>query len=743
MGIKGKRKRERLRLLREQNEEPPSDDDEEQELAEGDDFPAHLAMGGPFAPPAARGPVRMKQSELHRLQDQDVLEAMREEHARRKRGTKGAINSANKDDDEFGDSGERMKKKLRTEGLRLGNRSGVNHQGIGTEDLVDDEAAIDVEAILEAAELERQSRAIGLDGSQGQVRLRTSNVRTGAKFSHPLLGLEASVVEALSAEGFVRMTLIQQRVIPFAIEGYDILGQAKTGSGKTLAFVVPVLHASVPHLRRFPKHFVALVLAPTKELCAQIQSVASDVARSVRDMPQPIGVRLITGGTKISEERRALTDGTANLVVGTPGRLKDHVMHCPGWIRSTLRFLVLDEADRMLADGFQRDLDAIVASLPRGRQTFLFSATNSKSVTELARLSLQKTPLFIATRSSQPSFLPGASEEDDTKRDYGEPPAYLTLDDVGGDDEDANEESAVSRTRGSAAPVTEDADDIPSQLRQYCHIAPVETRLRSLYAFVKQVGRRSKAMVFCSTVSSTIFHCMMMGSVGFHNDVLMLHGHMKHRQRLETFDTFCKWETGLLFCTDVAARGLDVPNVEWILQLDPPMDPTEYVHRIGRTARAGNVGNALIFLTPQETNFVRYLSKFGIRMSKYPMPPLPDIQLKLEHVLQLDPIVAKSAVNAYRAHVGAYLSHILKETFDVHQLDLDALAGAFALTSAPAVSIPKSAVEEKKKEYVKGKLKSLNKKKKESIKLFHSQKTKRQWTEDGCFIGVVKPSKSI
>ena len=696
----------------------------------------------------------MKQSELHRMRDQEVLEAMREEHARRKRGNvKGSINAqggGGKDgSNAYGEDEEIIRKKQRTEGLRRGSDRGRAAPGMDNEDM--DVSMLDVEAILESAEMERQQRAIGLDGdgaSAAASKRRTSNVRTGAKFSHPLLGLHESVVGALSAEGFVRMTLIQQRVIPFAMEGYDILGQAKTGSGKTLAFVVPMLHFAVPYLRKFPKHFVGLVLAPTKELCAQIQSVASDVARSVSDMPQSIGVRLITGGTKVHEERRVLIDGTANIVVGTPGRLKDHVMHCPGWVRTTLRFLILDEADRMLADGFQRDLDTIVASLPRGRQTFLFSATNSKSVTELARLSLQKTPLFVATRGLQPSFLPVVSDSDQP-RDLGEPPAYITLDDVEEDDDDKDASDDNGPRQGkkkapkSGASPIEDADDIPSQLRQYCHIAPVETRLLALYNFVKQVGRRSKAMVFCSTVSSTTFHCMMLGAVGFHNDVLMLHGHMKHRQRLETFDTFCKWETGVLFCTDVAARGLDVPNVEWILQLDPPMDPTEYVHRIGRTARAGNVGNALLFLTPQETSFVRYLSKFAIRMTKYPMPPLPDIQLKLEHVLQLDPIVAKSAVNAYRAHVGAYLSHILKETFDVQKLDLDALASAFALTSAPAVSIPKSAVEEKKKEYVKGKLKSLNRKKKESIKLFHQQKTKRQWTEDGCFVGVVKPSKSI
>ena len=745
MGIKGKRKRDRLRMAKEHEEAAQGEDADGNGTDDDDDFPAHLAMGGPFAPPT-RGPsgqMRMKQSELHRLRDQDVLEAMREEHLRRKRSSKGdaAIGTRPKggDDDDDG-ADERHAKKHRTERRNARNEADA-------EDGLEEIEAMDVEAMLENAVQERHQRAAGYDGAIGGPPRRTGNVRSGAKFSHPLLGLDGSVVGALASEGFYRMTLIQQRVIPFAMEGYDILGQAKTGSGKTLAFVVPVLHTSVPYLRKNPKHFIALILAPTKELCAQIQQVASDVARSVKDMPQPIGVKLITGGTKVNDERRALTDGTANVVVGTPGRLKDHVMHCTGWVRNTLRFLILDEADRMLADGFQRDLDAIIAALPRGRQTFLFSATNTKSVNELARLSLQKTPLFISTKGAQPSFL--AAPEDGSghvAEKLAQPPAYSTLEDVDDDDDDGNEEKEGAEGKVARTPVGttgEDADDIPSQLHQFCHIVPAETRLLSLYAFVKQVCRRSKAMVFCSTVSSVIFHCMMMGSVGFHDEVLMLHGHMKHRQRLETFDAFCKWETGILFCTDVAARGLDVPNVEWILQLDPPMDPTEYVHRIGRTARAGNVGNALIFLTPQETNFVRYLAKFGITMKKYPMPKLPDIQLKLEHVLQLDPIVAKSAISAYRAHVGAYLSHILKDTFDVHKLDLEALAHAFALTSAPTVSIPKSAVEETKKEYVTGKLKSLNRKKKESVKMFHQQKTKRQWTDDGCFVGVVKPSKAI
>eukprot|EP00758_Cryptobia_borreli_P013036 Tbor_TRINITY_DN5800_c0_g2::TRINITY_DN5800_c0_g2_i1::g.6964::m.6964/K13179/DDX18, HAS1; ATP-dependent RNA helicase DDX18/HAS1 len=428
----------------------------------------------------------------------------------------------------------------------------------------------------------------------------------------------------------------------------------------------------------------------------------------------------------------------------------------------------------MLADGFQRDLDAIVRAMPKSRQTFLFSATNSKSVKELARLSLSHTPITVDTKGEEPVFVDPEYK--------GVPPAYMIGEDDDDDDEEnveeldkqelkkrrrRDEEGAVvsgigfgevnangrdeeeeeeyyeenddKSKRGKIA--KKDIEDIPSALRQFCHICEVKDRLRALYVFIKKVAKTSKTMVFCSTVASTIFHCQMLGSLGFHEDVLMLHGHMKHRQRVQTFEAFNSWSTGVLFCTDVAARGLDIPLVEWIVQYDPPLDPTEYIHRIGRTARAGTVGNAVIFLNEDEAPFVKYLSRFGINMKRLPMPAtLPDIQLKLENVLQLDPVVAKSAINAYRAHVGAYQSHILNQIFNIHTLDLDALSVAFALTSAPHVSLPKNTTEDKKKEYVKGKLNALNRRKKESVKAYHEFKTKPQWTDEGHFIGVRKPN---
>eukprot|EP00796_Vickermania_ingenoplastis_P001566 gene1566-949_t len=692
MGIKGRRKKLREREAREMEEGPAGPP------------PGVVVMGdGPFQNPTnSLGELRIKKSELYKMNDQEYLDRIQEEHKLRRQSH---LLSAGR-------------KRQRMEDQLLQEVEEVNEGLLGHH--------FDTDDALEAVLAEEKNE----DGAYAQRQPSTS----GPPFAHPLIGLHESLVAALGSAGWSHMTKIQERTLPYALQGYDILGQARTGSGKTLAFCVPILHAALSNPQRRTKGTLALILAPTKELCVQTENVLKRVAEGIPSATAPISVQLITGGTKAAEERRWLSAGVT-VVVGTPGRVHDHARNCKGWEVSGLRFFVLDEADRMLADGFQRDLDAIIGVLPRAsRQTFLFSATNSKSVQELARLSLHRTPIFISTSGDAPTAIEMKEEEAEGSVSAAAAalPPYQNFALASNSDDSAEDTEEV-----------EEADTIPSTLRQFCHIVPAEDRLLALYVFVKRIARKSKGMVFCSTVASTTFHYQMMGSVGFHDEVMMLHGHMKHRQRVQAFQVFSEWDHGVLFCTDVAARGLDIPKVEWILQYDPPLDPTEYIHRIGRTARAGRVGQSLLFLTPEEINFVRYLKKFGIHLEKYPMPAaLPRIQEKLEHVLQLDPVVAKSAVAAYRAHVGAYQSHILKQTFDVHRLDLENLATAFALTAAPLVTLPKNTAESKQQEYVKGKLKSLNRRRKEALRHYEDMKTKKQW-DGSMFVGVVRPHKQM
>lgn len=725
MGIKGRRKKLRdreERAAREAEMNGAATLDEENDDDSGLDGVV-ISGNGPYRPPVdAYGNLKMKKSDLFRMQDMDYLEQLQEEHRNRRNGN------------------------LTTEKLR--------RKRLRDTDDEDNEVRQAEEEIMGQVPASAAVFTSSATDDTDPIE-RRKRAAHGAHFSHPLIGIDPLVVAALQNEGFVRMTCIQERSIPYALDGYDLLGQARTGSGKTLAFCVPLLHTTKDVVKRYPRSTVGLLLAPTKELCVQTHTILTRICKHIPASVATFHVQLITGGTKVSEERRRLSS-EVSVVVGTPGRVHDHVLHCKAWDLSRLRILVLDEADRMLADGFQRDLDSIIEHLPKSRQTFLFSATNSKSVRELARLSLSRTPILISTKGNTPVPVPLGADEDTAGSGIRASAAalapYRNFDDPDSNaSEDEAEEPEPSKSsgrnggseedhsvRGSSA-CQDDEDSIPSTLRQFCSIVETEDRLRALYYFVKQVARQSKAMIFCSTVASTIFHCQMIGSVGFHNDVMMLHGHMKHRQRVQAFEVFNGWKTGVLFCTDVAARGLDIPHVSWILQYDPPLDPTEYIHRIGRTARAGGVGNALLLLTPNEASFVRYLANFGIHLHRYPMPDsLPPIQEKLEHVLQLDDVVAKSAVTAFRAHVGAYQSHILKETFNVHALNLQALSKAFALTAAPHVTLPKNSEEEKQKEYVKGKLKSLNRRHKDALRHYEINKTRHQW-EGSNFIGIYKP----
>ncbi|CCW67703.1 unnamed protein product [Phytomonas sp. Hart1] len=697
----------------------------------GDNFVNNPPSGSFNSEENAYPSMRMKKSELFRMQDEDYLDRIREEHEHRRTSHLKPL-------------------------TRKRQRSSSTMNGDSGDDS-DDARVIDITRRylghrFHSGALLHPSTPVGRCPSppeepfpaEGEESIPTAPPSSSEEgFAHPLIGLDPVLVTALHAEGFYRMRPIQARAMPYVLEGYDLLGQARTGSGKTLAFCVPLLQLTT--WRRAPSlpspcTTSALILSPTKELCVQTHDV---LRRIGQHLPEGIfSLQLITGGTKITEERRRLVMG-AGIVIGTPGRVRDHVRHCPGWDLSRLRFLVLDEADRMLADGFRRDLDATIERLPKSRQTLLFSATNSKSVEDLARLSLTRTPIFIDTAGEAPIPI-SVMGNDGADLGLGAValPPYRHFGEVCTTAaEEEEEEACEDSSNHNSSPAAEEgdaADAIPSTLSQFCRVVQLEDRLRSLYVFVKRVARSSKAMVFCSSVASTTFHFQMMGSVGFHHDVMMLHGHMKHRQRLAVFQAFRNSENGVLFCTDVAARGLDIPKVEWILQYDPPLDPTEYIHRIGRTARAGNIGNSLLFLASEEVNFIPYLSRFGIKLEEYPMPTkLPDIQEKLNHVLQLDEMVAKSAVSAFRAHVGAYQSHILKDTFNVHQLNLDRLAISFALTTTPHITLPKNAVDLKKQEYVKGKLKSLNRRKLNALKYYEAHKTKPQW-ENGVFIGIKK-----
>jgi len=339
---------------------------------------------------------------------------------------------------------------------------------------------------------------------------------------------------------------------------------------------------------------------------------------------------LLMGGANRRAEGEKLIKGV-NLLVATPGRLLDHMQNTRGFQYSSLKVFVMDEADRMLDIGFEEEMRTIVKMLPKDRQSMLFSATQTTKVEDLARLSL-KTPLYIGVDDSR----------------------------------------AVSTASGVE--------------QGYC-VVPSEKRFLLLFTFLKK-NLKKKVMVFFSSCNSVKYHAELLNYIDI--PVSDIHGKQKQQRRTTTFFEFCKADRGILLCTDVAARGLDIPDVDWIIQYDPPDDPKEYIHRVGRTARGTDGrGRALLFLIPGELGFLKYLKNAKVPLNEYEFPQkkIANVQSQLEKLVEKNYYLHTSAKDAYRAYILAYNSHTLKDVYNVHALDLAAVGLSFGFSRPPKVQL--------------------------------------------------------
>ncbi|TPX34004.1 hypothetical protein SmJEL517_g03243 [Synchytrium microbalum] len=439
------------------------------------------------------------------------------------------------------------------------------------------------------------------------------------------LNLSEPSMKAIQEMGFTSMTEVQARAIPPAMTGRDILGAAKTGSGKTLAFLIPTIEL-LCRLKFKPRNGTgALIISPTRELALQIFGVAKEL---LKHHHQTFGI--IMGGANRKAEADKLAKGV-NLLVATPGRLLDHLQNTRGFIFKNMKALIIDEADRILEVGFEEEMHQIIKLLPTERQTMLFSATQTTKVDDLARVSLKKAPLYINV--------------------------------------DENKEKATVEG-----------------LEQGYVVCTSEARFLLLFTFLKK-NPKKKIIVFFSSCNAVKYHAELLNYIDI--PVLDLHGRQKQQKRTNTFFEFVNAESGVLLCTDVAARGLDIPAVDWIIQYDPPDDPREYIHRVGRTARAGGRGRALLFLLPSELGFLRFLKQAKVPLNEYQFPQskVANVQSQLEKLVEKNYYLHKSARDGYRSYLQAYASHSQKAIFDVGKLDLQKVAKAFGFSVPPSVNL--------------------------------------------------------
>lgn len=538
------------------------------------------------------------------------------------------------------------------------------------------------------------------------------------------LGLNSILADQLKDRmGFTAPTLIQEQTIPLILSGRHVLVNAGTGTGKTVVYLAPIvqhLQAYAPRINRSDGTF-ALLLVPTRELCMQVYEVLQKLLHRFHWLVPGY----ITGGENRSKEKARLRKGIT-ILVATPGRLLDHLKHTSSFVHNRLRWLVFDEADRLLDLGFGKDIKEILTLLESGqlgfdnentannrssddeyqRQNLLLSATLNEQVNDLAKISLNN-PVTVGLKER--IFSQGK-----TKLSSG-----ISTDAV-------TNERALPGTCSSTSEYR-----FPAKLAQSYIKVPCRLRLVVLLALLRsqfEAEPSRKVVVFFSTCDAVDFHYALISEfhwVANFQEVdeengsfikcktFRLHGNMAQAERKQTFHGYNEEKCALLFCTDVAARGLDFPKVACIIQYDSPGDANEYVHRVGRTARLDQKGEAVLFLQPIELDYLKELQKHGVPLNELSVKNILDhiqmhgttynkqakwaaldmhpgaltMQKALEAFITTEESMKQLAKDAFCSFVRAYAAHRgdLKRIFQVKKLHLGHVAKSFGLKDQPSL----------------------------------------------------------
>lgn len=372
------------------------------------------------------------------------------------------------------------------------------------------------------------------------------------------LSLSPALVEVVRELGFERPTPIQEQSIPLILQGKDVIAQSKTGSGKTAAFTLPILEKISLEDRRIQ----ALVLCPTRELCAQ-------VAREIRKLGRRqsgLQVLILSGGAPMFPQLTALEKGV-HIVVGTPGRVLDHLKR-RSLDLGDVSTVVLDEADRMLEMGFEEDMEQILNRTPEDRQTVLFSATFPRTIEAMSR-------------------------------SYQNKPSRITIEE-----------------RNQAAP----------SIRQVVYQVDPAHRLKALLWVIEQ-NKPESLIVFCNFKASVVELARELAAAGV--SVGALHGDLEQADRDRVMAKFRNQSLKILIATDVAARGIDVADLDAVINYELPAQPEIYVHRVGRTGRAGKKGLAISFYAPRERAKITLIEQYAkVELQKKEVTALQNVAVE-------------------------------------------------------------------------------------------------------------------
>ncbi|KAL0560345.1 hypothetical protein IC582_000746 [Cucumis melo] len=408
-------------------------------------------------------------------------------------------------------------------------------------------------------------------------------------------------LKGIKDAGYEKMTVVQEATLPLILKGKDVLAKAKTGTGKTVAFLLPsieVVVKSPPTGDQKRPPILVLVICPTRELATQ----AANEANTLLKYHSTIGVQVVIGGTRLALEQKRMQANPCQILVATPGRLKDHIENTAGFATRLMgvKVLVLDEADHLLDMGFRKDIERIIAAVPKQRQTLLFSATVPDEVRQISHIALRRDHEFVNT-------------------------------------------------------IQEGSEDTHAQVRQMHIVAPLEKHFSLLYAILKEHIADDvdyKVLVFCTTAMVTRMVADLLGELNL--NIREIHSRKAQSYRTKVSDEFRKSKGLILVTSDVSARGVDYPDVTLVIQVGLPADREQYIHRLGRTGRKGKEGQGILLLTPWEEFFLSTVKDLPI--SKAPMPLIdPETKKKVDRALAHVEMKNKEA--AYQAWLGYYNSN--------------------------------------------------------------------------------------
>ncbi|OAG29103.1 ATP-dependent RNA helicase DDX55/SPB4 [Nematocida displodere] len=452
------------------------------------------------------------------------------------------------------------------------------------------------------------------------------------------LPLAEALAKTLTEKGYTEMTPVQESVTPLLLRQRDVVAEAVTGSGKTLAFLVPLLQRLLGKKRAKaagapgPR---ALIVAPTRELAQQIHQVVEVLTRETG-----LVAHCVTGGSQVDEiVQSKMTSASGarawpDLLTGSPGKILDLCRLAAMPLRE-VEVLVLDEADKLLSFGFQREIAEMLRRLPRQKQTAIFSATLSEFVHTIAKLGM-RSPLFVCVKN---------------------------------------------KTR------------LPAQLQLFSLPVRAANKTETLLRVLPQVG--PKAIVFFATCAQVeYFHARFLALEGredFTPRLLQLHRKREQAEREEVYAEFAALEAGVLFSTDVSARGLDFPGVTGVVHFDLPQDPVTFVHRSGRTARCGQAGQCVFFYMPNEAQYVEFLRVRGIAAELHPYARekreskrFTDDRTAADLALPED-VENEQDVVAFVSYLRSYKEHLLKHVLNYKELDYNGLVDLYCLKRLPRV----------------------------------------------------------